>query len=186
MVGIRSLWIPILASAVIAFVASFILHMLLPLHRGDLKKVRKEDDLLDALRRLNIPAGDYAVPHAGSPEAMKDPAFIEKMKKGPTVFMTISPGGEYAMGKYLAMWFVYQVAVSGISAYVAGRALPAGAHYLAVFRFAGCAAFLSYAMALPQHSIWYRRNWGTTIRSMIDGLIYAVLVAGTFGWLWPR
>ena len=186
MVGIRSLWIPIVASAVIAFVASFILHMLLPFHRGDMQKVPKEDDLLDALRRLNIPPGDYAAPHAGSPEAMKDPAFIAKMKKGPTVFMTVSPGGEYAMGKYLAMWFVYQLAVSGIAAYVAGRALPAGASYLEVFRFAGCAAFIAYAMALPQHSIWYRRNWGTTIRSMIDGLIYGLLVAGTFGWLWPR
>jgi putative ABC transport system permease protein len=134
----------------------------------------------------NIPPGDYGAPHASSPEAMKDPAFIAKMKKGPMVFMTVSAGGEYAMGKYLAMWFVYQVVVSGIAAYVTGRALPAGAHYLEVFRFAGCTAFVAYAMALPQHSIWYRRNWGTTIRSMVDGLIYGLLVAGTFGWLWPR
>jgi hypothetical protein len=25
-----------------------------------------------------------------------------------------------------------------------------------------------------------------TIKEVIDGLIYALLTAGTFGWLWPR
>jgi hypothetical protein len=35
-------------------------------------------------------------------------------------------------------------------------------------------------------SIWYSRAWINTIKSTIDGLIYALLTAGTFGWLWPR
>ena len=26
----------------------------------------------------------------------------------------------------------------------------------------------------------------TTIKGTVDGLIYALLTAGTFGWLWPR
>ncbi len=43
-----------------------------------------------------------------------------------------------------------------------------------------------YALALPQNSIWWAKNWGATIRSMIDGLVYGLLTAGTFGWLWPR
>ncbi len=186
MVGITSLWLPLVVSAVIAFVASFIVHMVLPFHRSDLKKVPKEDEFLEMLRRVAPAPGDYAAPYAGSPEAMKDPAFVEKMKSNPGVFMTVSAGGEYAMGKYLAMWFVYQLVVSGLAAYVAGRALPPGAHYLQVFRFAGCTSFIAYSMALPQHSIWYRRSWGTTIRSMLDGLLYGLLTAGTFGWLWPR
>ncbi len=43
-------------------------------------------------------------------------------------------------------------------------------------------------MALPlwQLSIWYRRDWMTTIKSTIDGLIYGLLTGGTFGWLWPH
>jgi len=69
---------------------------------------------------------------------------------------------------------------------VAGRALGPGAPYLQVFRFAGCTAFTAYSLALAQHSIWYKRNWGTTFKSMLDGLIYGLLTAGTFGWLWPR
>jgi hypothetical protein len=28
--------------------------------------------------------------------------------------------------------------------------------------------------------------WGTTIKEVIDGLVYGLLTAGTFGWLWPR
>ena len=58
--------------------------------------------------------------------------------------------------------------------------------YLRVFRFAGATAFIGYAVALWQMSIWYRRAWSTTIKATVDGLIYALLTAGTFGWLWPR
>jgi len=71
------------------------------------------------------------------------------------------------------------------AAYIAGRALEPGAHYLSVFRFAGATAFFGYAFALMQQSIWYKRAWGTTFKSTFDGLIYALLTAGTFGWLWP-
>ena len=67
-----------------------------------------------------------------------------------------------------------------------GRALPPGSPYLSVFRFAGVTAFLSYAVALWQMSIWYQRSWSTTFKATIDGLIYALLTAGTFGWLWPK
>ena len=61
-----------------------------------------------------------------------------------------------------------------------------GATYPQVFRFAGTAAFLAYSMSLPQNSIWWGRNWGMTLKSMFDGLVYGALVGGTFGWLWPR
>jgi hypothetical protein len=186
MVPLMSLWIPILLSAVIVFVASSILHMVLPLHRNDLRKFPKETDVLDALRQFNLPPGDYAAPMPGSPAGMKSPDFIEKMKKGPHVFMTISPGGSPSMGPYLAQWFVYSIVVSIFAGYIASRALGVGAHYLSVFRFVGATAFMGYSLALAQHSIWYRRNWGTTLKSMLDGLIYGLLTAGTFGWLWPR
>jgi hypothetical protein len=186
MVPVMSLWVPILLSAVIVFIASSIFHMVLPFHKNDLHRFPNEDAALDALRRLNVPPGDYGAPMPGSPGGMKSPAFLEKMKKGPHVLLTLSPGAPMSMAKPLTLWFVYTVVVSIFAAYIAGRALGPGAHYLEVFRFAGCTAFLGYAMALPQNSIWWRRNWGTTIKSMIDGLVYGLLTGGTFGWLWPR
>lgn len=186
MVPIMSLWVPIVLSAVLVFLASALFHMVLPLHKNDLRRFPNEDAALDAFRRLNAPPGDYGAPMAGSMAAMKVPAFVEKLKKGPLVFATIAPGGSPSMGKPLTLWFLYSIVVSIFAAYIAGRALEPGAHYLEVFRFAGCTAFLGYSMALAQQSIWWRKNWGTTIRSMIDGLVYGLLTAGTFGWLWPR
>lgn len=186
MVPVMSLAIPILLSAVIVFVASSIIHMFLPIHRNDLRKLPKEDEVMDALRRFNIPPGDYVVPCAGSPEAMKKPEFIEKRTKGPVALMTVMPAGPPAMGASLVQWFVYCLIVSWLAAYVAGRAAGTGADYLTVFRFAGTAAFMCYSMALLQNSIWWKRNWGMTIKTMIDGLVYGLLTGGTFGWLWPR
>ena len=130
MVPVTSLAIPIVVSAVIVFVASSIIHMVLPYHRTDIRKLPKEDELLEALRRFNFPPGDYAAPHAGSPAGMKQPEFIEKMKKGPIVFMTIAPGGPPSMATNLVLWFLYSVVVSFFAAYIAGRAVGPGADYL--------------------------------------------------------
>ncbi len=186
MVSLTSLWMPIVLSAVIVFVLSSILHMLLPYHRNDMRKVPREDELMSALRGLDLPPGDYGVPHPGSMAGMKDPSFVEKMRKGPVAFLTVAPGAEPSMAVPLLLWFLYSVVVSLSAGYIAARALTPGAHYLQVFRFVGASAFMGYSFALVQDSIWYKRNWGTTLKSVFDGLLYALFTAGTFGWLWPR
>lgn len=186
MVPISSLWIPILLSSVFVFIASSIVHMMLKYHSTDLKKLPDEDATADALRKLNIPAGQYIIPHAGSMEAMKSAEYQEKLKKGPGAILTIWPGGSGSMATYLVQWFVFSIVVGVFSAYVAGRALEAGAHYLAVFRFVGVTAFACYTLAAWPESIWYRRSWSVTMKNTLDGLFYALLTAGTFGWLWPR
>jgi hypothetical protein len=185
MVSTLSLWLPILLAAVIVFVASSIIHMLLPYHRKDFGKVSDEDGVMDALRKFDIPPGEYVIPCAGSPKEMGSPEFIEKMKKGPVAFMTVMESGPPSMTVSLVQWFFYCILVGIVAAYITGRALEPGAHYLAVFRFAGTTAFVGYALALMQNSIWYKRSWSVTIKSMFDGLVYALLTAGTFGWLWP-
>lgn len=184
MVPLMSLWIPIVASAVIVFLASFVIHMLLTYHRTDLRKVPNEDELLEAMRRLNVPPGDYGAPH-GSPTDMRNPQWVEKMKKGPIVFMTVRPGREPGMATELTQWFAYCVLVSIVGAYIAGRALAPGAEYLEVFRFAGTTVFASHALGNIPTSIWYGRSWSTTVKNVIDGLVYGLLSGGTFGWLWP-
>jgi hypothetical protein len=186
MVPVTSLLVPIAVAAVIVFVASAILHMVLPFHRKDMRKVPNEDEFLGAVRRLNIPPGDYATPHASSPAEMKNPQLIEKMKQGPIVFMTVAPGRGPGMASNLTMWFIFCLVVSVFGAYIAGRALPSGANYLEVFRFAGATTFAGYALGEVPSSIWYQKSWGTTLRNVIDGLIYGLLTGGVFGWLWPR
>ena len=186
MVPLMSLWIPILASAVLVFIASAIIHMLLTYHRSDIRGMPSESDVADAIRRSGATPGDYMIPYVGDPSKMKDPAFVEKMTRGPVVFLTVMPSRAPTMTPNLIQWFVYTIVVSIFAAYIAGRALTVGSAYLEVFRFTGASAFLGYSMALVQHSIWYGRQWSVTIKNVIDGLIYALLTAGVFGWLWPR
>jgi hypothetical protein len=185
MVPVTSLWLPILLSAVTVFFASFIIHMVLRYHRSDFRAVPDEDAVLDALQPFSLPPGDYFAPFAGSPEGMKNESYIRKVKRGPVLVMTVLPSGMPSMAPQLAQWFVYCLIVSIFGAYVTGRALGPGAEYLAVFRFASTTVFMGYSLALLQGTIWYKRNWGFTLRSMFDGLIYGLLTAGFFGWLWP-
>jgi hypothetical protein len=186
MVPITSLWLPIILSAVFVFVVSSVIHMVFSYHRNDLRKIPDENAFADAIRKLNIPAGQYVYPYAGSPKAMSSPEYQEKVKKGPGVLLTLWPGANPSMAGSLFQWFVYSVLVGMFAAYVSGRALEAGAPYLAVFRFAGVTAFASYVIAGWQESIWWKRSWGMTLKNTFDGLIYALVTAGTFGWLWPR
>ena len=186
MTGILELWLPLLIASVIVFVASSIIHMALPWHKSDYPKIPSEDKVMDSLRPLAIPPGDYMVPRSNRYAEMSTPEFQEKLKQGPVMVVTVLPSGGFSMGRNLSLWFLYIVAVGICAAYVAGRALPHGTDYLQVFRFVGATAFIGYALALWQMSIWYRRAWSTTIKATVDGLIYAGLTAGTFGWLWPK
>jgi hypothetical protein len=185
MTPLLALWLPILLSAVIVFVVSSVIHMALPWHKSDYPKMPNEEKVMDLLRPLAIPPGDYMLPRPSSREEMRSPAFLERFKRGPVLMITVMPSGSMAMGRNLAMWFGYAVVVDIFAAYVAGRALGPGTAYLQVFRFVGATAFIGYTLALWQMSIWYRRAWSTTIKATVDGLIYGLLTAGTFGWLWP-
>ena len=185
MVTVTSLWLPIILAAVLVFIVSSIIHTVLTYHRSDMRRLPNEEQVRDALRPLDIPPGDYVVPYAGDTATMTSPEYRERLDKGPVAFLTVLPNGQMSMGSSLALWFLYTVAVGIAAAYVAGRAVGPGAPYLEVFRFTGTAALLGYSFALAQGSIWYRRNWAATLKSMFDGLIYALLTAGVFGWLWP-
>ena len=186
MTGLLALWLPILLSSVIVFVASSIIHMVLPWHKSDYPKMPNEDRVRDALRPFAIPPGDYFVPRADDMKDMKTPAFAEKLNQGPVMVLTMMPNGQFSMGRNLGLWFLYCAVVGLFAAYTVGRALPTGAPYLRVFHLVAVCTFIGYTLALWQMSIWYRRAWSTTIKSTFDGLIYALLTAGTFGWLWPQ
>ena len=186
MTALSALWLPILVSTVLVFVVSSIIHMTPLWHKDDYPRYPNEDRVLDALRPLGIPPGDYLMPRPANPAEMRSDAFKEKMKRGPAVLLTVMPPWSGSMVSNLAQWFVYVLVVGVFAGYIASRALAPGAVYLQVFRFVGATAFIGYALALWQMSIWYRRAWSMTIKATIDGLIYGLLTAGVFGWLWPR
>jgi hypothetical protein len=186
MVAIGSLWIPIVASAVIVFIASSIMWMVMPHHRGDTKQLPGENEIREAMRKQNPSPGLYTIPYAKDSKEMQQPEIVKKMEEGPVGILTLRKPGKPAMGKSLAQWFVYTLVVSLFVAYLAGRTLPPGSSYLAVFRLAGTVALLAYSSALIPGAIWWGRPWRAVATEVADGILYGLLTAGTFGWLWPR
>ncbi len=186
MVELTALWLPIVLSAVVIFVASSIMHMVLPYHRSDYSKLPNEDSILAALRKEGVVPGNYDFPHCTGPKEMNSPEIMEKFKRGPVGLINIVPNGPPAMGKILSQWFAYGLAISFVVAYLTGRTLAPGTAYLAVFRVAGTAAFLGYAGAVATDSIWKGQSWSTTFKFIFDGLVFGALTGGVFGWLWPR
>lgn len=186
MVTLAAIWLPIVLAAVLVHVGGFVMWMVLPHHRGDWKKLPDEDGLMGALRASGTEAGQYTFPHAGSKDAWKDPAFQGKVAAGPTGFLILRAPGRPTMGKSLGLYLLYTLGVSFMVGYIAVHTLPAGAPYLPVFRVVGAVATLAYAAGLAPGAIWFSRSWGSTAREMLDGLVFGLVTAGVFGWLWPR
>jgi hypothetical protein len=185
MVSLTQLWLPILLSAVFVFIVSSILHMVIPIHKGDCKKMPGEDKVLDAMRAQGLQPGSYMFPGA---ENMKDcgtPEMIEKYKRGPVGHLIVVPSGGINMGKSLMQWFLYTVLVGVLCAYIAAHTFAAGAPYLSVFRITGTAAMLAYSVGSIPESIWKGVSWTITAKFIFDGILYGLVTAGTFGWLWP-
>lgn len=181
---IISLWLPILLSAVGVFIVSSIIHMILGYHSTNFSKLPNEDQFLKDVGALDIPPGEYMYPFCSGPKDMESEEIQQKMNQGPVGMMTAMPKGPFAMGKNLLNWFIYSLIVGVFAAYIAVNSLAADAQYLSVMRMVGAAAFGGYALALIQNSVWYSRSWKTTFKFMFDGLIYALLTGGIFGWLW--
>jgi len=186
MVSLTSLWLPVLLSGVFVFVASSVIHMFLPIHRKDWSALPDEKGLVAALKATGTGPGNYMFPHCGQGGDFRSEEMKAKFQQGPIGFLTVRPPGGPGMGKALGQWFVYTLVTSIFVAYVAGRTLAPGTDYLHVFQIAGAVAFVSYAMGAPLDAIWKGQAWSTCFKFMFDGLIYALVTAGVFGWLWPR
>ncbi len=185
MISVFDLWVPIVLSAVAVFFVSFVIHMVLTYHRSNYVGLADEASFRQSVGALNIPPGDYMVPHCANPKEMASEAFQKKLLEGPVMSMTVLPNAAFAMGKSLGQWFVYSLLVGFFCAYVAVIAIEPGASYLSVMRLVGVVAFLGYGFAFIQDSIWWNRKWSTTFKFLFDALVYALLTGGFFGWLWP-
>jgi hypothetical protein len=186
MVAWSQLILPVLLSAVAVFVVSSIMHTVLKYHHRDMKKLANEDEVRTALRKGNASAGMYFVPYCADHKEMKSPEHQRKFEEGPIGLLVLRAPGVVKMGPFLLQWTAYAIVVSALAAYVARSTLDSGASYLAVFRIVGTSAWLAYAWHAPTDSIWKGQPWSVTFKVLADGLVYALLTAGVFGWLWPR
>ncbi len=185
MVTIGALWLPILLSAVIVWIASAIAWTIAPHHKSDFRVIPDQDDFLANTGKRNLAPGQYWFPYSTNPKDMQSPEMMAKMEQGPVGLLTIWSAGKPNMGKPMMLSGIYYVMISLFVAYIAGRTLVTGAEYLSVFRVAGAVTFVAYAGALIPDAIWFGTPWSRTWKSAGDALVYALLTAGMFGWLWP-
>jgi hypothetical protein len=175
-----SLALPIIVSAVVLFFASFLSWMVLQLHKSDWKRIGKEDDLMAAVGKCDLPVGSYMFPCPGNHAEMQTPEFQQKYAAGPRGVVTIL--APVNMGNNLGLTILYFLAVSIGLAYLASLALPRGADFVTVFRFVFVAAFMTFLAAMVQHAIWFRPRIAGHV---VESVAYAALTAAIFGGFWP-
>jgi hypothetical protein len=180
-----SLWLPVLVSAVVVWVASAVLHMVVRWHRADYRSLIDEAALAPALRKAAPTPGYYVIPHC-EPSRMKDPDMVRRYEEGPIALIAVLPNGQPALGKNLVQWFVFCLAVSFVTAYLARHTLLPGFPGLTVCRVAGTVAFAAYGFGYLQDSIWKGIPWSNSLRGLVDALVYGVLTGLVFLWLWPE
>lgn len=186
MVSIAALWLPIVLSAVLVFVCSTLIHMVLKYHASDYTPLPNEDAFRAAFRGVNAPPAQYIIPHVSDMKLMGSPEHLAKINEGPVGVLNLRPNGQIGMGKSLGQWFLFSLAVSTVVAFLASAVLPIGTAYKVVFHTVGLAAFLAYAAGQLPAAIWMGKPWSIAAKEVLDGLIYGLVTAGAFGWLWPR
>jgi hypothetical protein len=186
MVAWSALFLPILISAVLVFVASSLIHMVIKWHQSEYKTLPNEDEVRAVLGKSRPVPGKYVMPFCKDGKDMATPEMQKKLADGPNLVMFVRENGAVKLGPFLGKWFAYSVVVSLLAGYLARATVAPGAEYLQVFQVVGASAWLAYAWAIPSDSIWMGKPWSSTVVYMIDGLIYAALTAGAFAWFWPQ
>ena len=185
-VPLLALWMPIVASAVAVFLVSSLVHMVLKWHASDYRGLSNEDEVREVLKRSGLKPGSYFLPYCKDMKETTTPAMVAKFTEGPVGHLVVAQNGPPAMGKYLGGWFAYCLLVSFFVAYLAAHTIAPGAPYLSVFRVVGTVAFMTYGLSALVDSIWKQQPLTPTVKHMVDGLLYALVTAGCFGWLWPN
>lgn len=179
--GILTLWLPILVSAAVAFIASSLIWMVFRWHNSDYARTSDETAVRAALQGES--PGFYLLPYCMDPAEFKQADTQKKFVDGPQAYITVVPNGLPNMPPKLAGMFAFFLFVGVLCAYVVSRTLVPGAAYLEVFRVAGTVAFIANCIALIPESIWFGRPWRMTAKNVLDALIYGLLTGGVFGWL---
>lgn len=186
MVSLGSLWLPILLSAVLVFFASFLIHMVLKFHHKDYTKLPNEDAVRAAIRAGNPAPAQYIFPYCADPKDMQKPEMKQKYLEGPIGVLNLMRPQIPNMGKSLTQWFVLVLLVSLFIGYIGAHTLAPGTKYLEVFRVLGAVGFLAYGVAQLPDAIWMGKPWNVALKALVDALLYGLVTAGTFGWLWPK
>lgn len=183
--SMTDLWLPIALGTIAAWFASMLVHMLLKYHNGDYQQLSNEDEVAAAIANGSPAKGVHSMPYCVDMSEMGNEAMQKKFNEGPVAFVTIFDSGMPAMPKLIGQQILYFLFGCTLIAYCAALALAPGAEYLDVFRFVSSVGFLAFGWGQIPFAIWYGHKWSTSAKYLLDALIYGLVVAGVFAWLWP-
>jgi hypothetical protein len=180
-----ALWLPILLSAVVVFVISSLVHMVLKWHASDYNTLANEDAIRAAIRAGNNAPGRYVFPFCKEMKDMGSEEMKQKYRDGPVGHLTLMPNGVPNMGKYLGTWFLWSLVISIVAAFLASRLIPWDhAHARGAAKLVGAITFIAHGFGSVTESIWTGRPWGQTGKYLIDAAMYAVGSGLIYCWLW--
>jgi hypothetical protein len=181
------LWLPILLSAVVVFVLSSLVHMVIKWHAFDYKGFANEEAVRTALRGDQPPVQGvkYVVPHCSDMKEMASEAMQKKYREGPNAVVVFGPTGQPNMGKHLGLWFVLSLVIATITTFLTAKFVPLDhAYAMRAAKLAGAITFIAYAFGTFQESIWMYRSWRSTATYLADAVLYALGTGAVFLWLW--
>ncbi len=183
--ALPALWLPIIATAVLVFVASSLIHMVFKWHNSEYRKLANEDAVAAALRAGAPTPGQYALPHCTDMKDLQKDEVRSKFREGPVGLITIKPSGEPKMGGALGSWFLFNLVVAAAAAAVALKlfGIPGEGHRAS--QLVGLLTFATYAGGSIQNAIWVGKPWGAAAKDVLDALIYGGVSLMVFRWLWP-
>lgn len=183
--ALLALWLPILLSAVTVFILSSLIHMLINWHASDYRGLANEDEVRTAVRASKPSPGQYVMPYCGNMKEMGSDSMKQKYREGPVGFITITPSGDCAIGKFLLQWFILNLVVAGIAACLATHFVALDVAYARqAAKLVGAVTFIAYGIGTISDSIWMGRPWSTTAKFLGDAALYAIGSAAIFWWLW--
>ena len=188
---LTNLWLPILVSAVVTWIAGAVIWMALPHHKKDMSELPNQQETIERIRALGLPPGNYAFPGGGcSKEAMKDPEVQRCWKEGPLGFISLWKTPP-KMGPSMIGTFCVNLAVSITIAYLAWVALgpvviASGPRleFATVFQVTGTAGVLAYAFSHIPSGLWFGAYKRAILMNIIDGVVYGLITGAIFAWLW--
>jgi len=179
------LWLPILVSAVVVFVAAGLVWMALPHHKKDIKTLPDEKAVTDLLKKLDPPPGMYMFPGCGDDcKDMKSPEYQARFKAGPWGSVNIM-ASQPSFARNLVLTFICYAVISLFVGYITLLAREPGEAFMSVFRVAGAVGVLAYCAGSIPNAIFFGKPGRFVLTDLADGIACGLLTGATFAWLWP-
>jgi hypothetical protein len=186
MAHLLQLWLPILAAAIGVFIASSLIHMVFKWHDSDYRPLANEAEVGAAIRNGAPTPGEYVIPHCPGMKELQEPANQAKLREGPVGFIVLRPNGIPNMGGTLGLWFAFALVIAAASGAIALQVYGLGADHHAAAHLAALVTFFAYGGGAVPQGIWMGRPWSAVAKDLLDSLVYGIVTAFAFAWLWPN